>query len=83
MATLTITLPTKDLEKAKEQAKYEGFESPVAWLRFLVANRLSLEESPKIKPSGIVSAMKKTGFYKSSFLHGLKKSLEYADKAIK
>lgn len=83
MPTLTITLPAQQLEKAKEQARHEGFKNPNSWLQFLISNRLILEESPRLKPSEIILEMRKTGLYKTGFLSDLKKSLEYADKAYK
>ena len=83
MPTLTITLPPAYSEKAKEQAKREGFKSTALWLRFLVESRVSFEESPKLKPSRVISEMQKAGLYKANFLRELKKSLEYADKTYK
>lgn len=83
MPTLTITLPPKYSEKAKEQARKEGFKSPTLWLRFLVESRVNLEESPRLTPSKIFTEMQKTGIYKLRFLRELKTSLEYADKAYK
>lgn len=80
MPALTITLPSKYSEKAKEQARSEGFQDLSLWLQFLVKSRVSLEESPKIKPASVISEMQKTGLYNERFLRDLKKSLEYADK---
>lgn len=81
MPVLTITLPPKYSEKAIERAKSEGFKDPSLWLQFLVKSRISLEESPKTKPSRVIAEMRKTGLYETRFLQELKKSLEYADKA--
>lgn len=80
MPTLNITLPQSDLAKAKEQARREGFHSPAAWVQFLVERRVRLEESPKLKPSIVISEMRKTRLYKDRFLKELEKSLDYADK---
>lgn len=81
MPTLTISIPNKDFRKIKERALTEGFKDPTDWARFLVEKNIAHEESPKIKPSRIISEMKKTGLYKKNFLSELKRSLEYADKA--
>ena len=83
MSSLTITLPPKQSQKAKEQAKKEGFKNPALWLQFLVEKQTGFEESPKVNPARIISGMKKTGLYKDSFLSELKKSLAYANKASK
>lgn len=83
MPIISIQLPESDLRKARNQARREGFKSPTDWAKFLVTQSISLEESPRIKPSKIVLEMKKTGLYKTSFLRGLEKSLLYADKAVK
>ena len=80
MPILNIILPQKDLIKAKEQARREGFHSPAAWVQFLIEKRVHLEESPKLKPAAVISEMQKTGLYKERFLRALGKSLEYADK---
>ncbi|MEK7560300.1 MAG: hypothetical protein AAB522_03320 [Patescibacteria group bacterium] len=83
MPTLSIELPQKELQRAREVARKEGFKSPADWAKFLVARNIGFLESPKLKPSKIISEMKKTGLYKSNFLRNLQKSLIYADKALK
>ena len=81
MPTLTINLQPKQYKKIKEAARREGFKTPAEWTRFLVEKNMSFEDSPRLKPSKIISEMEKTGVYKGEFLRELKKSLEYADKA--
>lgn len=81
MPTLTITLPTQSFRKIKKRAQKEGFKNPTDWARFLVEKNISLEELPRMKPKKIIEEMKKTNHYTGEFLRGLKRSLEYADKA--
>ena len=83
MPTLSVELPQKELQKAREMARKEGFKSPADWARFLVSRNIGFLESPKLKPSKIISEMKKTGLYKNNFLRNLQKSLLYADKTVK
>ncbi len=80
MPHLTITLPKKQYERAKKQARAEGFESTQGWAEFLIERRLILEESPKIPAEKIIAEMEKTGLYQKRFLRGLRASLVYADK---
>ena len=81
MPILTINLQSKQYKKIKEVARREGFKTPAEWTRFLVEKNMSFEDSPRLKPSKVISEMEKTGVYKGEFLRELKKSLEYADKA--
>ena len=81
MPTLTINLQPKQYKKIKEAARREGFKTPAEWTRSLVEKNINFEDSPKLKPSKVISEMEKTGLYKREFLHELKKSLEYADRA--
>lgn len=81
MPNITIKLQENNFRKARVRAEREGFKNPDDWAKFLIEQNLTLEESPKLEPSKIISEMKKTGLYKSEFLQGLKKSLEYADKS--
>lgn len=80
MPTLTINLPPKQYKKLKVVARREGFKTPAEWAHFLVEKNTGFRNSPRLKPVKIISEMEKTGLYKKQFLHGLKKSLEYADK---
>lgn len=80
MPTLTINLPPKQYKKLGGVARREGFKTPSEWARFLVEKNMGFQNSQKLTPSKIISEMEKTGLYKKQFLHGLKKSLEYADK---
>lgn len=79
MPTLSINIPQRNLIKIRARARREGFRGPNEWVQFLLEKNLSLEESPKLKPSKIISEMKKTGLYQTRFLNELKKSLAYAD----
>ncbi|MEK7062756.1 MAG: hypothetical protein AAB946_01840 [Patescibacteria group bacterium] len=81
MPAITIKLQSKHLEAAKIKARRQGFKNASEWAQFLIEKNLSLEESPKMDPSKIISEMKKTDIYQENFLRELKKSLEYADKA--
>ena len=81
MATLTLKISNKEFSRAKIYAKRLGFKNPAEWARDLVAKNLSLEESPRMSSAQVVAEMKQNGRYKGIFLHGLKKSLAYADKA--
>lgn len=81
MPLLTITLPRIQLQRAKKQARREGFMNPKAWAESLIEKRLQLEEAPKAGPRVIISAMRKTKRYDPRFLRGLKESLAYADQA--
>lgn len=81
MATLTIKMSKKELSQIKTRASHAGFATPAEWARNLVEKNLFLAESPCITPKKIISEMKKNSRYKTIFLHGLKKSLTYADKA--
>jgi len=83
MPVLSIQIPQEQFARAKIMAKRGGFKSPMEWAQVLVSRQISLEESPKIKPSKIIAEMKKIGFYKNSFLRELKHSLEHADKTAK
>ncbi len=81
MPTLTITITEKDFRKLKTQARREGFKNPTVWACFLVEKNIGLEELPRMKAKKIIEEMKKTNRYTGEFLHGLKQSLKYADKA--
>ena len=81
MPTLTIALPPKQYKKLKEAARREGFKDPADWTRFLVEKNMNFQNSPRLQPTKIISEMEKTGIYQERFLHELKKSLKYADKA--
>ena len=83
MPILNIQLPQKQLERAKIRARKEGFKNPAEWARVLVSRHIAFEESPKLKSSEIIKAMKKTGIYRLPFLQKLKSSLDYADKTAK
>ncbi|MDP3769770.1 MAG: hypothetical protein U1A23_03640 [Candidatus Sungbacteria bacterium] len=81
MPTLTIKIPQEEYKKIKDQARREGYKNPSAWAQSLVKKTACMEESPSMKSERIIVEMQKTGRYKSGFLRGLKKSLEYADTA--
>ena len=81
MAILTIKISNKEFSRVKTYAKRAGFKNPAEWARDLVERNLFLEESPRMSSAQVIAEMKQTGRYKGIFLHGLKKSLAYADKA--
>lgn len=80
MPSLTIIVPRIQYRKIQERARREGFKTSADWARFLMQQNMALAESPRFKSTKIISEMQKTDLYKKSFLHELKKSLEYADK---
>lgn len=80
MPILSIKLPSRSFRRIRERARAEGFRSPAEWAHILVERNITIEESPKINPSKIISEMKKTNLYRKQFLRELKRSLDYADK---
>lgn len=80
MPLLTIEIPKKSLRQIRTRARQEGFKEPAAWVKLLMERQLELTESPKMAPPKIIAEMQKTNRYRKTFLRGLKRSLEYADK---